>query len=231
MLFQLRLLGVSIHFERSWLLTLAIVTLLVARAAHAISVHDLSAMSAIGIGFAVGVALTLSLLVHELAHARVSLNAGIPVEYIRLHASGALCRRAEPIVQARDQFSVAAAGPIASVALGVVTLVAAFIFEIAAFPEALTAALWFVAFSNVLIAASNMLPLFPFDGGKALHAVFWRASGDRKAARDRVRRGGRQFSRIIVGFGILMVGWAGEALLGLAIAVFGIYLMFLRAVD
>jgi Zn-dependent protease len=231
MLLQTRVAGIDVLVDRSWLITLATVTLLTAVSARSISSHEVGVTLALFIGLAVAFGLTLSLLLHELAHARVSLKSGVRVAYIRIHAAGALCRRSDPIQQANHPFSVAAAGPIASVAIGVITLTAAFAVEVSGLSDAIAAALWFVAFANVLIAVSNMLPIFPFDGGKVLHAVIWRSIGDRQAATERVRRGGRQFSRVIVGLGIIMLGWAGELLLGLAIAGFGIYLMFLPSAD
>ncbi len=80
-------------------------------------------------------------------------------------------------------------------------------------------------FANCLIAVSNVLPVFPFDGGKVMHAVFWRSTGNAAAATVRLRRSGREFARIVVVLGILTAAFAHQILLGLVIVGFGLYLL------
>jgi Zn-dependent protease len=220
---NLSLLGVPVEVDRSWYTAALIIALGFAVSIYAL-VPGTGLAGALGLGVMVAVALSISLLVHELAHARVSMNAGIEVEHVRIFAGGALCRRREPIELPRVQFLVAAAGPLTSVALGLVALGASLATEIAGLSQAVSGALWFVAFANVLVAVSNMLPVFPFDGSKVLHAMFWRSTGDRREATARLRRSGREFSRIVISLGIIMLAWGGELLLGAGIAAFGFYL-------
>jgi Zn-dependent protease len=220
--------GVAVEVQRSWLVTLVALTLAFAWSAQAL-LGELTAARALVLGAAVALALSGSLLVHELAHAVAARRAGVEVESIRLFAGGAATRRRSAIPEARDQFNVAAAGPVTSVALAVLVLALGVTVEVLNLSSALSAALWFVAFANVLVAISNMLPVFPFDGGKVLHALVWNSTGDRDTATARLRRGGREFSRIIVSLGILTIAWAGDLLIGLVIAGFGVWLMFLPA--
>lgn len=223
---SLKLAGVDVVIARSWFVTQPFVAGACAWAAHALE-PQLGAGAALVLGTAVAAALSASLLIHELAHAYVSIRAGMGIEQVRLFAAGALCRRRAPIEQPRDQFMVAAAGPLASVALGVLALAGAVVAEILALSGALSIALGFLAFANILIAASNMLPIFPFDGGKVVHAMFWRSLRDRRAASRRLRRSGQEFARVITGLGVVMIAWAGDLVLGLAISAFGVYLMFM----
>jgi Zn-dependent protease len=220
---NLNVLGVAVEVDRSWYTVALIIALAFAWSIYTL-IPEVGPAGALGLGVMVALALSASLLAHELAHARVSINAGIEVEHVRIFAGGALCRRREPIEVPRTQFLVAAAGPLTSVAIGIAALAISFAADLAGLSQAVSASLWFVAFANVLIAVSNMLPVFPFDGSKVLHAMFWRSTGDREVATARLKRSGREFSRIVISLGIIVAAWGGELLLGFGIAAFGFYL-------
>lgn len=223
MLLKRQIFGLTVLFERSWGYACAIAAVAFALAADA-ATPELPAAGAMLLGVGVTLAIAASMLVHELAHARVAERAGNEIEHIRLFAAGAACKRVRPIEDARQQFLVAAAGPVASVGLAVVLLALAIGLEVLALPSALTAAVAFVALANCLMAVSNVLPVFPFDGGKVIHAVFWRASGSPAAATQRLQRSGREFARVVVVLGLLTAAFAGHVALGLVIAGFGLYL-------
>ncbi len=219
-----RIFGFNVLFERSWGYACLAGAFACALAAEAFA-PELSVAGATALGAAVALAITASMLVHELAHARVAVRAGIDIEHIRLFAAGAACTRARPVEDAREQFLIAAAGPLASVALGVLMLALAIACEVFGLPSAGSAALSFVALANCLIAVSNILPVFPFDGGKVMHAVFWQSSGSQTVATRRLRRNGREFARIVIVLGFLTATFASHLALGLVIAGFGLYLL------
>lgn len=77
-------------------------------------------------------------------------------------------------------------------------------------------ALWWTHYLNALLLAFNMLvPMFPMDAGRILHAALWARQGSRAATE----------TTVIVGFVTALVlgaiALAGESTLLLAIAVFG----------
>lgn len=221
---RIRILGVAVQIDASLLASLGFVAAGFGWFTHAI-IPGTAITTAIFTGIGVAIAFSISLLVHELAHARTALNAGLEVDHVRLFAGGALCRRKQQIDDARHQFMVAAAGPIASVAVGIFALVAIVVAEQAGLSGALTVALWFIAFANALIAVSNMLPVFPFDGAKLVHSMFWRRTGDTRMASVRLDRSGREFSRIVFSIGLLIMAVVGDVLLGLVVMLFGVYLL------
>lgn len=219
-----RVLGIELQLAWSWLAGFLATAVAYAWFAHAM-VPDVALPAAVVYGAAVSIALTLSLLLHEFAHAWVAMEAGIGVDHIRVYAGGALVRRRDHIDEPRDQFKVAAAGPLTSAALGVCLLVVVVVSDTAGGDPALNVALWFVAFANGLIGFSNMLPVFPFDGGKLIYAMFWRRTKDRRVATERLRQSGREFSRIVISLGVLTAALTGEVLIGVVIAAFGWYLL------
>lgn len=223
-LLQATVAGVPLVVSGSWIPTFVVAAAGCAVAARALA-PGAEAVHAVSAGVAVSLALSLSLLIHELAHALVARRCGIEIEHVRLFGGGALCRRREALDHPKDQFIVAAAGPLASTALGVLALAGALAVGVAGGPHVLYGALWFVAFANVLVALSNLLPVFPFDGGKLVHALFWRSSSDRHMATRRLDRSGREFARVISALGFLLMAASGEILIGAVVALFGLYLL------
>jgi hypothetical protein len=77
---------------------------------------------------------------------------------------------------------------------------------------------------NVLLAAFNLLPAFPLDGGRVLRAALWRWSGDRGKATGWAAQAGRVQGGAIVGLGtagLLFFGWGFS---GLWLAVIGLFI-------
>jgi Zn-dependent protease len=136
-----------------------------------------------------------SVLAHELAHSLVGRANGIPVKSITLFIFGGVARMGKEATKANAELKMAAAGPACSLAIGVLfsliwlfiqsttvpigslsSLFSQFIFGPAETPVA-EMARW-LAFINVLLAAFNLIPGFPLDGGRVLRSLMWRFSGD-----------------------------------------------------
>ena len=68
-----------------------------------------------------------------------------------------------------------------------------------------------LALINVLLALFNLVPAAPLDGGRVLHAVLWKRSGDRAAATISATNAGRAFGYVLVGLGVVLsfalLGW------------------------
>ncbi|MDX6241290.1 MAG: hypothetical protein QOG10_6114 [Kribbellaceae bacterium] len=124
--------------------------------------------------FAFVVAFTLSILIHELAHALVALRFKIPVTEINLgffaagtHIEG---ERKTPF----EEFAISVVGPVASLIVGGATFFAA-----RALNEGVAeVALFELAVANLIVGATNLLPGLPLDGGWVLRAVVWKLSGN-----------------------------------------------------
>jgi Zn-dependent protease len=224
LLFSARIAGLRFLVDRSWL-TVFVGIAAVCAVAGFIVIDEISISTALLLGVAMSVGFSVSLLVHELAHAHVARRMGIEIDHIRMFAGGASCKRKHVIDAPAEQFHVAAAGPVASAVLGIAALVLAAVAAVLDLYTTVAAVFWFLALINLLIAVSNMLPVFPFDGGKLVHALFWRKAMDRNAASERLHRNGREFSRVTVMLGFLIMMFGGHILLGLVVLLFGVYLL------
>jgi Zn-dependent protease/CBS domain-containing protein len=124
------------------------------------------------LGLAAALGLFVGVVLHELGHSLVARSFGYPIESITLWLFGGIARLEELPEDWRQEMAIALAGPAVSVALGAVVYV-----PFALLPAGQSAArfvLGYLAVLNVALAAFNMLPAFPMDGGRVLRALLGR---------------------------------------------------------
>jgi Zn-dependent protease len=157
-----RLLGFPLHLSWSVLLLAALVTLLYGQ------------LGGYLVGFGFVVLLLGSVLLHELGHAVAARRLGIGVRGITLEILGGYTEMERDAPNPRVELLVALAGPAVSLALGLTAAGAAFLL-----PADTTAyqVAFLVALANIIVAFFNVLPGLPLDGGRALRAAVWAASG------------------------------------------------------
>ena len=124
--------------------------------------------------FAFVAAFTLSILVHELAHALMAMRFGIPVSEINLgffaagtHIEG---ERKSPF----EEFAVSVVGPIASLVVGGLAYLGSRAFD----GGVGYVALWELGIANLIVGVTNLLPGLPLDGGWVLRAAVWKLTGN-----------------------------------------------------
>ncbi len=115
-----------------------------------------------------------SVVAHELGHAAIAARVGIRTRRIVLLPIGGVAEIEREAEKPGDEFAIAVAGPITSAILGGLfvglSLVAA---QINQPLEAITA---YLGFTNFYLAAFNLIPGFPMDGGRVLRAAVWGAT-------------------------------------------------------
>jgi Zn-dependent protease len=154
-----------------------------------------------------------SLILHELGHALVARRNGMTVAGIDLWAFGGITRTSESESPGME-FRVAAAGPLATLALVVACVVAGRLladskhfFDVAVATSgvrATPALVWlsWVATINALVLVFNLIPAFPLDGGRIAHALVWWRTGDRNRATHATGRAGQAFALVLGLFGL-----------------------------
>jgi Zn-dependent protease len=165
-----------------------------------------------------------ALLAHELAHSLVARRYGVPVTSITLWALGGVSELGGEPPTARADLRIAAAGPAASLAAGLIFGGLAVTVRAAGGPGITIAALGWLAAMNVLLAGFNLLPGAPLDGGRILRAFLWRRTGDRVRAARSAATTGRAVGAalVILGTGEVLL-WADAG--GLWLALIGIFVM------
>lgn len=146
-----------------------------------------------------------SVLAHELAHSVVARRHGIRVDGITLWMLGGMARLDGEAPSPRAEFLIAAAGPGTSLLLaGVLGVGAAAISAVGA-PGLLGSALGWLAVINAILAAFNLIPAAPLDGGRILASVLWSIHGERDRAMATAAQVGVGFGWVLVAVGAL--GW------------------------
>lgn len=221
-----RIFGVAVGLHYSWIIIALLVTLSL-RSQFAIDHPDWDASTTWAIAIITGLLFFVSILLHELSHAAVAKLRGIPVRAITLFALGGVAQIEKDAADAKSEFWMGIIGPIASMLIGVVCLVVAWLFgwRFAADPVSPPAAMFmWLGFINIALAIFNMIPGFPLDGGRVLRAVVWWITGDANRS-TRIASGVGQF----VAMGFILLGiwrfFSGAGFGGLWIAFIGWFLL------
>ena len=155
--------------------------------------------------------LFVSLIVHELGHGLVARRQGIEVKRIDLFLFGGLTQMSRDAATPGEDFKIAVAGPLATLAVIVVCLgvdvailgshrlthAIALDSNIQITPVLLSLS-WLLPM-NVLLLIFNLVPAFPLDGGRIARALVWRVTGSK-------RRGTRAAAKLGEGFAVLLAG-------------------------
>jgi len=153
----------------------------------------------------------LSILVHELSHALTARRFGVQTEGIELWLLGGMARLNNEAPSPKADGVIAAAGPAASILLGVGLVGGAFGLDAVGAAPLLIALFGWLGIVNLIIAVFNLLPGAPLDGGRILRAIRWAHHGDRyRASRDAAQAGQwLGWAVVIVGMWMLFRGWGG----------------------
>ena len=175
-----------------------------------------------------------SLIVHELGHALVARRNGLGVVGIDLWAFGGITRTSGLIERPGTEFRVAAAGPLATLAVILVCIAAGVLltdsghfFEVAVARtgvHATPALVWlsWVGTINALVLIFNLIPAFPLDGGQLAHAAIWWRTGDRNRATRYTGRAGQGFALALGALGLVRL--ASDSSFGLLTMVLAFFL-------
>ncbi len=168
----------------------------------------------------------VSVLAHELSHAFVGRANGVVIRRITLFMFGGMAQMDAEPPSWRSELGMAIVGPVTSLmlgfaALGLVQLISGPLHidpehprqALAALGPLATLLLW-LGPVNVILGLFNLVPGFPLDGGRVLHAVMWGMTGDLRLATRWASRLGQAFAWLLMAAGIAMI-------LGLQVPLFG----------
>ncbi|GGZ02869.1 peptidase M50 [Streptomyces nitrosporeus] len=164
--------GVPVYVAPSWFVVAALITWVFGGQLDRVLPELGAARYLVALFFAI--AFYASVLVHELAHTIAALRYKLPVRRIQLQFFGGVSEIEKESETPGREFVLAFVGPLLSLVLGGLFYVPLQFVEAGTVPGVLLAGLMV---SNLIVAAFNLLPGLPLDGGRMLRAVVWKITG------------------------------------------------------
>lgn len=221
-----RIAGISIGLHYSWFLIVALIVFSLVDHFQRVAPHWSNSV-VWSLAAVTGLLFFATLLLHELAHSVVAQARGIRVRAITLFALGGMSQIESDASDAASEFWIAVAGPLTSLILGL-----GFLFGARAAgwlpgtepPTPAVAVLLWLGYINISLAAFNMIPGYPLDGGRVLRAIVWWITKDRDRSTRVAARIGQVVAFILILFG-LMRFFQGANFGGLWLAFIGWFLL------
>jgi CBS domain-containing protein len=126
-----------------------------------------------------------------------------------------MARTRSEAVRPLDEFLIAVVGPLASFALGAGCYALAVAMEEHDWAPAVFTVVGHMSFLNFALAAFNVLPGFPLDGGRMLRAVVWRITGSLRTGTKVAAFAGRGLGWLIIGAGLYSMFVTSQLVTGL----------------
>ncbi|MFD8764358.1 site-2 protease family protein [Streptomyces mirabilis] len=164
--------GVPVYVAPSWFLVAALITWVFGGQLDRV-LPELGALRYL-VSLFFAVAFYASVLVHELAHTVAALRFKLPVRRIQLQFFGGVSEIEKEAETPGREFVLSFVGPLLSLVLSGLFYLAMLAVEPGTVPGVLLAGLMI---SNLIVAAFNLLPGLPLDGGRMLRAVVWKITG------------------------------------------------------
>jgi Zn-dependent protease len=219
-----RIFGIRIGVNASWFLVLFFFIFILSSSFR--DVLDTSDAVAYLTAVASALLFFASIILHELGHALTARREGIETVGIDLWFFGGIARTAGDSRSAGQEFRIAVAGPVVTLAVVLLCLAvgtvavgwhdfwAAVRFDNGTKVTPLVLLLSWLAEINTLVLVFNLIPAFPLDGGRIARAAAWRVTGDRLRATRVAASLGQAFSYLLIALA-LYLAFSGLLVTGL----------------
>ncbi len=192
-----KLFGFAVRIDLSWVFIAVMIVWSLSAGLFPDRHPHLSSAVYLAMGVAGALGLFLSIVFHELSHSLVARRFGIEISGITLFIFGGVAEMKSEPPSPRAELFMAGAGPLSSLVLaGVAMGLSRALVGRVGIP--VLGVLQYLAWINAVLAAFNLVPAFPLDGGRVLRAILWGRSGN-------IRWATRVTSSIGSGFGVLLI--------------------------
>ncbi len=196
--------GIPVQIDASWIVIAILITWSLGTRAFP-ALHPGQSASIYWVMAVLGAfGLFASIVAHEIAHTLVARRHGIVMSGITLFIFGGVSQLEGEPPTPRAEYAMAIAGPLASIGIGL----GAFAVALLPLPGALVTILTYLGVANIALAAFNLLPAFPLDGGRIVRALLWRRHGSMLRATRVAARVGHGFAFVLMGLGAMRLLFA-----------------------
>jgi Zn-dependent protease/CBS domain-containing protein len=198
-----RLFGVRVRIDYSWFIVFGLLLWMLADNYYPQTFPGQGQLTYWGMGLVSALLLFASVLAHELSHAVAARRYGLPVPGITLFIFGGVAQLGREPVAPKAEFWIAAVGPITSILLGTLFLLARHFIHPGI--DIVSETLFYLGLANLTLAGFNLLPGFPLDGGRVLRAWLWQRWKNLYRATRAAARAGRLTGAALMALGLLQI--------------------------
>jgi Zn-dependent protease len=222
----IRVFDTEVRAHWTWIPLLAIITVIFGGGLTSTAPDvGLTAPIAWGAGVAIALLVFVSVALHEISHVFVARRMGVGGNVVVIQLLGGAYLMEIRARTAREELRTSAAGPLMSLALALlIGIPAGYLWfgpiDLNATPIAFQAAEFVavtVSLFNFFVLVVNLIPGYPMDGARLLHALAWMRSGNDEAATVTASRVGRWAGSLMMAVGVLFAlewdPWAGIGLI------------------
>jgi Zn-dependent protease/CBS domain-containing protein len=215
-----RIMGIPVGLDYSWFLIFALLSWSLATSYFPSEFPHWSILLYWLTGGATALMLFASVLIHELGHSVVAMKYHIPIRGITLLLFGGVAEIGAEPPSASSELWIAGAGPVTSFALaGLFYLMMPLVSGI----PPLLGLVKYLAYINLVLAAFNLIPGFPLDGGRVFRAFVRGITHSMRRATLIAAGVGRFIAFLFILLGVWQI-FSGNPLGGLWIAFIGWFL-------
>ncbi len=198
-----KLFGIQFRLHYTWFIIFVLITVSLSWQLFPIGYPGWTQLLYWAMGIVTSLLFFASILAHELAHSLVGRANNIPIKSITLFIFGGVAQMTREARSARAELKMAAAGPACSLVIaGLFYLVWLFTQNTI---EPVAAMAFQLAFINVALAAFNLIPGFPLDGGRVFRSILWQVTGNYQRSTRIATRVGQGTGYLFMLGGILIV--------------------------
>ena len=195
--------GIRIRIDQSWFIAFVLFAWTLSSGYFPLQVPDYPAYTYWIAGTVSSLGLFACVLLHELSHCLVARRLGIGVRQITLFIFGGVSEMSQTHSSTpMAEFLTTIAGPLSSVMLGVCFLAVTLALK-QSLGRIVTEMLHYLYYVNFLLAALNLIPGFPLDGGRVLRSYLWHRTGNLRQATKSAARVGEIFAVTLMVLGAL----------------------------
>ena len=193
-----KLLGFEVKIDLSWIIIAILIAWSLSTGLFPLQFKNLSTQAYWTMGVIGAIGLFLSIIFHEFSHSLMARKYGMPMKGITLFIFGGMAEMTDEPTSPKAEFMMAVVGPLSSIAIGLAFYLLLIMGKQVGWPKPVNGVLGYLAFINGLLAAFNIIPAFPLDGGRVLRSLLW-------GWKKNIRWATKLSSRIGTGFGILLI--------------------------
>jgi Zn-dependent protease len=217
------LFGFDVYVDASWLLLAVLIAWSLAVGVFPSIDPGLTSAAYWSMAVVATVGLLFSIVFHEMSHAAVAQVFGMPIRGITLFIFGGVAEMHSEPTSALSEFLMALAGPVASAVLGLLFFLLFGFVASSQGPAAVAGVLWYLSCLNWTLAAFNLVPAFPLDGGRMLRAALWGWRKDLIWATSIAAGAGNIFGILLIVLGLIEV-LRGDFVGGVWLSLIGLFL-------